>query len=172
MKALLKNIEMTHLNADGTTETHRYDQINEYEFRRVEPEYCECPLPLDNSVQGTYSRSVAFLEIDRPCPLCTKPVNPVWTWHPGDPKPTTMPKGCVVQGGDLSWRKTNLPLSEWEMSTYRWNILKNQGLEFEPAVAESETTEPTFEVSIMKADGTTTRHTVYVRGIEFVEVTR
>jgi len=135
MKALLKNIEMTHLNADGTTETHRYDQINEYEFRRVEPEYCECPLPLDNSVQGTYSRSVAFLRIDRPCPLCNRPINPVWTWEEGDPKPTVTPKGCTetTPSGKVWCEPACSGVEHWEKSTYRWSILENPDVYDEPA---------------------------------------
>jgi len=134
-KELLKNIEMTSLNADGTTETHRYDQINEYEFRRVEPEYCECDYRDDN-IAANY-RAIAN-RIGTPagdCYCCGRQFNPVWTWHPGDPKPTTTPKGCVEvnPNGEMLECTGCSEIEYWKQSTYRWNILENPDLEFEPA---------------------------------------
>lgn len=102
-----------------------------WEQSPVAVEYCEC--------NWSYKQAYRFLKDEggicqgHPC-QCMRPINPVWQWQHGDPKPSKMPKGLEVwdHAHPKGWRHSALSSpSNWNNAKRRWNILKNPDV-FEP----------------------------------------
>lgn len=104
------------------------------------PEYCECTVhgcPM-NDYRQYYRDVVHDTETTGICRDCHKSVNPTWHWHPGDPLPLTVPKGCEFWSTlDREWYTENDRPVIWGNLPRRWPIAENLDLEFaepEPAL--------------------------------------